>query len=433
MLPAPAENFYSYFEHCNFLVSTDTRKIVKDCLFICLKGTNFNGNTFAESALAAGAKYVWADEEKYCTHPNIVLVENCLQALQTLALQHALQMPAKKLIVGGSNGKTTTKELCQLVLGSTFNTIATIGNLNNHIGVPLTLLQITPEHEWAIIEMGTNHPGEMKVLCDLVNADAGIVTNIGKEHLEGFGDLEAVAREESEVYLALQKSGGHAIVNADDFWLENMSRRLPAKTTISINSNADITAKTIQSMPFLKYSVHTANASWEGTCNIGGEYNLYNILFAIATGKFAGIEIEKCIQSISNYSSSNNRSQWIEKFGKKILLDAYNANPSSMEVALRAFQTLPGEKLILLGDMFELGEESLAEHKNILQLCKELGFNQCYFAGKNFCDANLQLDTGYTSYANTESLKIALGNLETIPAEWIFVKGSRGMKMESLF
>lgn len=396
-------------------------------MFFCLKGPSFNGNQFAKEALEKGALWVVADEAEYATDPRIILTANALAALQKLAAFHRKTLNTKIIAIGGSNGKTTTKELCLSVFGKNHKAKATAGNLNNHIGVPLTLLALDGTQDFAIIETGTNHIGEMKVLCNIVEPDLGIVTNVGKEHLEGFGTLEAVAREESELYLNLIQNNGLALVNNDDSWLHNMSVRLPNKFTYGINSPADLQATIVASMPLLQFNLHYEGKTYGPFhSQIGGEYNMYNILAAIAAGIQLGLDLETSTQAACEYSPKNNRSEWRQIGQKQIWLDAYNANPSSVEVALESFAKLPGQKAICLGDMLELGSHSQSEHLEIFNKAKSLGFTEIYLCG-------IEFGRSVGNYPHHFSDSQALADWlfkNPSSAEYILVKGSRGSKME---
>lgn len=429
MLPISIEKLHSIYKSCNNSVCTDTRNIIPGSVFFCLKGANFNGNKFAHEALSKGAAYIVADEPEVITDDRILYTGDVLQTLQELAAYHRNSIPTKILAIGGSNGKTTTKELCNMVLGAEKNVTATRGNLNNHIGVPLTLLELTGAEDIAIIELGTNHPGEMKLLCDLVKADIGLVTNVGKEHLEGFGNIEAVAREESELYLSLMETNGLALVNADDTWLGNMAKRLKNKFVYGLQSVADLQGTVVNAMPFLRFNLQYKGQTYGPyTSQLGGEYNLYNILGAISAGIQSGLDIENCAENACKYKPSNNRSEWIEKNGKTILLDAYNANPSSMEAALKSFAGIEGNKSVLLGDMLELGSFSEAEHTEILNLAVSLGFDHILVSGSEFGKAAVK-DEHLHYFENTDSL-VAWLQQHPLPSEYVMIKGSRGMKME---
>lgn len=430
MLPVSTEKLHEIYNSCGGRVCTDTRKIDAGSLFFCLKGANFDGNQFAAEALKSGAAYVVADDPNVITDSRILWVNDTLQALQELATFHRKKLKDTRfLAIGGSNGKTTTKELCARVIGTFKRCKATEGNLNNHIGVPLTLLSVTRDTDVAIIEMGTNHPGEMKVLCDITLPDMGIVTNVGKEHLEGFGDLETVAREESELYLQLMSAGGLALVNADDPWLGNMARRLSNRISYGVQTDADLTAVVSQSMPILKFS-----ASWKGQelgtfrAALGGDYNMHNILAAVAAGIALGGDPESCFSAACSYSPGNNRSEWRDTGHHHVWLDAYNANPSSVEAALRSFATISGTKAVMLGDMLELGAHAAAEHQAIFSLCRELGFNEIYLVGPEFRKAAGQYPF---VYENCAMLNAWLRE-NSCRSEYILVKGSRGIRMEQV-
>lgn len=418
---------YNKYKECGYQVSTDSRNISQNSLFICLKGLNFDGNKFALEALQKGAKYV-VTEDSTINNAHIILVENSNEVLPELAKHHASTITTKLIAIGGSNGKTTTKEICQKVLESHFNTKCTQANFNNHIGVPLTLLSLNTNTEIGIIELGTNHPGEMKFLCDLFQPHSGVITNIGKEHLEGFGDIEAVAKEESEVYLQLSTSNGLAMINIDDKWLNNMSKRLSHKFTYSLLDNsANIYGEILEEMPFLKFKLYL-NQTKIGVfdAKIGGAHNLYNILCGISFGISFNISPEIAAKSACEYSPTNNRSEWLQYSNCKVLLDAYNANPSSVEVGLKSFSTLKGKKIILLGDMLELGASSLTEHKSIFNLTQSLNFDEVFFVGNEFCEAVGNYPMKF------ESVETLLAWLDTHPiqGDYVFIKGSRGIKME---
>lgn len=434
MLPVETEKLHSFYKTCNYVISTDSRNILPGSLFFCLKGPTFNGNDFAAEALEKGAKWVVADETRNWTSDKILFVDDCLVALQNLAAYHRRQIKTHILAIGGSNGKTTTKELCLHVLQSHFNVKATRANFNNHIGVPLTILSLTGIEEVAVIELGTNHPGEMKLLCEITSADSGIITNIGKEHLEGFGSVEAVAKEESELYLNLIKTQGQAFVNTDDPWLSNMSSRLPEKFTYGLYDEAnpgksDLSAGIINAMPFLEFNLNfQGNSHGPFTAKIGGAYNIYNILAAVSFGIKMGIHVVTAAQNACNYIPQNNRSEWKTVNGKQVWLDAYNANPSSVSSALESFSELQGSKAVFLGDMLELGNHSEKEHKEIVDMALQLGFNECYFAGSEFFKQ--QRNEGLF-FKNTDDL---LSFISTNPSktDFILIKGSRGMAMERL-
>ena len=425
------DRIYPAFIESNYHLCTDSRALKPGDIFLCLKGDRFDGNQFAVQAIEQGARLVIVDSEALKSDARFVYVENSLTALQQLAKHHFAQMSCKKIIVGGSNGKTTTKEVSRTVLSAAGNTLATPGNWNNHIGVPLTLLSVTPSHEFAIIELGTNHPGEMKVLCDLISPDAGIITNIGKEHLEGFGDIETVAKEESEVYLSLMSNHGLAIVNIDDDWLNSMKKRLSNQLTIStLNKEADFYAQIHEEMPLLTFDLyHQQILVGSFSSSLSGRYNAYNLLFGTALGVSSGLNAAESMSLACQYVPSNNRSEWRTINGIQIFLDAYNANPSSMTFAIQSFATLKGNKQLFLGDMLELGDHSESEHIALLELCTSLGIQEnTFLVGAEFCEACPNHPYRF------ETIDALLAWLDTHPMEcdFAFIKGSRGIKMERL-
>ena len=422
---------YPAFVAANYQLCTDSRSLKPGDIFVCLKGDRFDGNDFANQAIEQGASVVIVDSEALKLDPRFFFVENSLIALQQLAKHHFTQMPCKKIIVGGSNGKTTTKEVSKTVLSDAGITLATPGNWNNHIGVPLTLLSVKPEHEYAIIELGTNHPGEMKVLCDLISPDAGIITNIGKEHLEGFGDIETVAKEESEVYLSLMSNQGLAIVNIDDSWLNSMKKRLSNQLTIStLSDTADFYAHIQDEMPVLTFDLyHQQILVGSFSSPLSGRYNAYNLLFGTALGVSQGLNVHKAMSLACSYVPSNNRSEWRTIDGIQIFLDAYNANPSSMTFAIQSFATLKGNKQLFLGDMLELGDHSRAEHIALIELCNSLGIqDNTFLVGEEFCNSCPNHPYRF------ETIDALLAWLDTHPidCDYAFIKGSRGIKMERL-
>lgn len=421
------KEIYSKFVECNYVVSTDSRNILPNSLFICLKGEKFDGNQFANEAFEKGAQYV-VTENSSVLNQNMILVSDSNEILPKLAQYHATQIQTKLIAIGGSNGKTTTKEICQRVLEHDFNTKCTQANFNNHIGVPLTLLSLKPDVDIGIIELGTNHPGEMKFLCDLFNPVAGVITNIGKEHLEGFGNIEAVAKEESEVYLQLQKSNGLALVNLDDHWLSNMSNRLTTKQSYSLtNRSANLFAEIICEMPYLNFKLyHNQVEIGVFEAQIGGKHNLYNLMVGILFGISFGIDPFQASLSACEYKPTNNRSEWISYEKHEVLLDAYNANPSSVEAGLKSFSSLEGQKAVLLGDMLELGNSASTEHLAIFNLCQELKFDEIYVCGEHFMEAVGQFPMKFKS---ADSL-LAWLDTHPIQSKYVYIKGSRGIKME---
>jgi UDP-N-acetylmuramoyl-tripeptide--D-alanyl-D-alanine ligase len=426
------EQLYRLFEESGLQVCTDTRKPIPGALFICLKGERFDANTFALEALEAGSAHVLTENAAICNGQRIHHVPDGLKALQDLANIHRHRMQAKVIGIGGSNGKTTTKELLYQVLASAFPSIATQGNLNNHIGVPLTLLRIRPETEFAIVELGTNHPGEMAVVCAIAEPDLGIVTNIGKEHLEGFGSLEGVAKEESELYLSLLKRGGRAYVNAEDENLMRMSARLPDRVIFGGTSADSICRAAVKAdFPFLDFQLQTAQGLLEVKASLAGMHNFDNMLAAAAVGLDQGMNPETVATALASYAPANNRSQWLEAGGHRIWLDAYNANPSSMEAALRSFAGWHhSPKIAMLGDMFELGSHEETEHRAIAELAASLGFEAVYLCGRAF-HRIASGDTRFKVFPDIAALQLDLQTHLLLPSG-ILVKGSRGVAMEKV-
>ena len=412
-------------------VSTDTRKIDLGNLFFALKGPNFNANEFATKALEMGASAVVVDDPTYFVDDDerYFICKDVLTALQNLATLHRKKFHIPVIALTGSNGKTTSKELIHAVLKQKYRTLATIGNLNNHIGVPLTLLRLNPEHEIAIIEMGANKQGDIKELCDIAEPTHGFITNIGKAHLEGMGGPEGVLKTKTELFQHLRENKGTVFINSQDPVLSNMIKRFahpvlyPAKGDFcEINFlGAD---------PFVKFSVE--GVSGEQLTSLIGAYNFGNIANALTIGKFFGVPMQKAVEGIVNYKPENMRSQLIEKRSNLIILDAYNANPSSMEVAIRTFGKLTGKKhkMIILGDMFELGEHAEAEHRRLGEIVSEYPIDKICFTGKLIVSA-LEKAPKALYFPDPFSFRNWLQDSK-LEDYLILIKGSRGMKLENL-
>ncbi len=413
-------------------VCTDTRKIEKDCLFVCLKGANFNGNDFAEKALEAGAKYVIADEQLFAANEKIKLVDNALEYLQKLANHHRRKFNIPVLGITGSNGKTTTKELVTTVLSKKFNVLYTLGNLNNHIGVPLTLLKLTEAHEMAVIEMGANKFNDIQELCGIAEPTHGIITNIGRAHLEGFLNFEGVLKTKLELYDSISASKGIVFFNADDDLLSSHLPQNISKISYSSIIDADVSGELINLNPYVKMRWKTDTfQSEEIQTQMIGKYNFYNFLAAICIGTYFGVEAEKISEAIASYAPSNNRSQ-IEKTGRNtLIMDAYNANPTSMTSALESFAFIEHEeKLAILGDMFELGTESAEEHQKIMNLIRFLKV-PAICIGERFQQANPGTDPLVQSFLNKEEARNYLA-INPMSNKLILLKGSRGIGLETL-
>lgn len=412
------------FLECNS-ISTDTRKIENNSMFVALKGENFDANTFAEEAFAKGAKYVIVDNPTYATNDKTILVENSLTALQQLATYHREFLKIPIVALTGSNGKTTTKELIHVVLAQKFNTKATKGNLNNHIGVPLTLLSFSKEIEIGIVEMGANHQKEIEFLCEIAKPDYGYITNFGKAHLEGFGGVEGVIKGKSEMYNYLKANNKTVFVNLDDAIQNDKTTDFNRITFSQKNASANVFINEISANPFVK--IKTLNT--EIKSHLIGLYNANNINAAITIGNYFGVSENDIKEAIESYIPENNRSQLITKNSNEIILDAYNANPSSMKVALENFIQLENKnKIGILGDMYELGEESLAEHKYIIDFLAKNSSFECYFIGKDFFK-NKSENANFYFYESFEMFSNSLKNTNW-KNKTILIKGSRGMALE---
>ncbi len=419
------QDFYPIFLDHKQRFTTDTRKLVQGDIFFALKGGNFNGNAYALNALKDGASYAVVDEAQESDSERVVLVDNVLEFMQELATYHRNTFDIPVIAIAGSNGKTTTKELLISVLEQRKKVHATAGNFNNHIGVPITLLSMPSDTEIALIEIGTNGFGEIKFLSELLHPNFGLITNIGKEHLEGFGDIEGVAREESELFHYLMHHNGLAFVNADDPYLNRMSHRLTHAFKYSIErKEVECTCIIDQVVPQLVMEVNGQKI----TSVLNGMHNAQNIAAAIAVGRYFELTLDDIAQGVAAYQPSNNRSEVRTIGTNNVLMDAYNANPSSMEVALDTFSAIQSDnKVVLLGDMFELGSNSIEEHQQIVQQALEINNTQVFLAGEQFCKAaeNLNVKTFQTTDELIAHLKKRIFN-----HTWFLVKGSRGMKME---
>ncbi|HYG39258.1 MAG TPA: UDP-N-acetylmuramoyl-tripeptide--D-alanyl-D-alanine ligase [Cytophagales bacterium] len=419
-------DLYKKYLECE-AVSTDTRKILPRCLFVALKGGNFNGNQFAEQALNSGAKYALVDEKEFAKDERYLLVEDCLTALQKIANHHRRQLNIPFIAITGSNGKTTTKELVSAVLSKKYKTLATVGNLNNHIGVPLTLLSIKKDIEIAVIEMGANHQQEIKMLCEIAEPTHGLITNIGKAHLAGFGGPEGVKKGKGELYDFLYQNSGTVFVNTRSEILKEIASKF-ADPVLYPGENEFSHTEFISASPFIKYQDEAGN---EITTQLLGSYNFDNIATALCVGKFFDVPLEKANDAVSNYNPSNNRSQIIEKRTNKIILDAYNANPSSMKVAIENLMSIDApRKAVVLGDMFELGEEAVEEHKKVGELLNASNFDLVILTGKLMAEALENIPRAYY-FPDQFSLRNWLTDHE-IEGHYILIKGSRGMGLEVL-
>lgn len=413
-------SLYSIFLKCKN-VSTDTRKIEKNSIFFALKGENFNANKFAQEALTKGASYAVIDEEKYQISNQMILVNDVLETLQKLATYHRKQLNIPVICLTGSNGKTTTKELINVVLQQKFNTTATIGNLNNHIGVPLTLLSFTNNTEFGIVELGANHPKEIAFLSKIAQPNYGYITNFGKAHLEGFGSLDGVVKAKTELYQYLKKQQGIIFVNDHDKIQVEKSKTL--KTIHFGTKDSKFNIKFIAANPFVTIKVNEIIIN----SKLIGNYNYNNIAVAIAIGLYFNIELEKIKKALENYLPTNNRSQIIQKGSNQIILDAYNANPTSMECAIDNLNHLVADyKQVVLGDMFEVGSYAKAEHQKMVDLLEKSTINNVYLIGENFFQTRSN-SKKIKKFKDYNSFKTAF---KTQKNATILIKASRGMALE---
>jgi UDP-N-acetylmuramoyl-tripeptide--D-alanyl-D-alanine ligase len=414
------EQFYPLFLQSE-KVTIDSRKVGKNDMFFAFSGENFNAATLAEQSIENGALAVIVEQQEFENkEKNIFFVHSTLEFLQQLAIYHRKQLQIPVIGLTGSNGKTTTKEIIHAVLSEKFNVQYTSGNLNNHIGVPLTLLSIKPEHEMAVIEMGANHQKEIALLSSISQPDFGYITNFGKAHLEGFGGYEGVIKGKSELYDYLKDHKKTIIVNENDpIQVEKTENYVPKITFGRENSDYQFELFSEENFVGLKYKDQKA------VSKLTGEYNFTNLCAAASLGLHFGIDFENIKNAIENYTPTNMRSQIVKKEGKTLVLDTYNANPSSMTASLHNFITFEGSKTIIIGDMLELGEESTVEHQNILKIAHDLGFNEIITVGKHFKAVN----NSSKSFENTAELVEYLG-LNKIKSENILLKASRGISLE---
>lgn len=420
----PIQEIHKLFLKCS-AVSIDTRNIFKDAFFVAIKGEKFDANTFSKEALENGAKYVIIDNSDYYIDGRTILVNNSLVALQELAQYHRQYLGLPIIALTGSNGKTTTKELINVVLSRKYNVKATIGNLNNHIGVPLTLLSFTKDTEIGIVEMGANHQNEIAFLCNLAQPDYGYVTNFGKAHLEGFGGVEGVIKGKSEMYDYLGAHNKKAFVNFDDELQNAKTQNISRITFSQCDNSATVFIDSIEANPFVKITVQNVGIQ----SNLIGIYNANNISVALTIGNYFGVSFEEAKKAIQSYIPDNNRSQIIKRGSNEIILDAYNANPSSMKAALENFLKLDkSNKILILGDMYELGEESAMEHKAIIEyLYSNVDFD-VYFIGHDFFNNALGKDNFY--FFNTFDDFTSKFLTKHFTNASFLIKGSRGMSLE---
>jgi len=422
------EQLYEIFRS-HPVITTDSRNIPLNSIFFALKGENFNGNKFADDALKKGAAYAIIDEPEYGTGDRFIIVENVLSCLQQLARHHRDQLKLPILAITGTNGKTTTKELIAAVLAKKFRVNFTQGNLNNHIGVPLTLLSMTSDTEFGVVEMGANHPGEIKTLCEIANPDFGIITNIGKAHLEGFGSFEGVIKTKSELYDFLREKGGKCFLNADNPLLPKQAAKL---NQISYGKSTDyfLAGEVANTDNYLVIKALFSKGWLYLKSKLVGDYNFENVLAAACVGKYFEIDPLEIQNALAEYTPANNRSQLIAKAKNTIIMDAYNANPTSMLAALNNFANIKHEqKCVILGDMLELGEVSEEEHQKIVDFIDKQRFAETFLVGKHFNNTNSPKEK-----KKFENVELLSNYLKTQPIEnkLVLIKGSRGIHLEKI-
>ncbi len=425
-----AELYELYKQHP--VVTTDSRKCPQEALFFALKGNSFNGNAFAAQALEQGCAYAIVDEAEYAVggDERYILVEDVLAALQQLAHYHRKQFKIPVIQVTGTNGKTTTKELTAAVLSQKHNVLYTQGNLNNHIGVPKTLLELSPEHTIAVIETGANHPGEIKALAEIVDPDFGLITNVGMAHLEGFGSFEGVVRTKGELYDYLRAKHGTVFIDHDS---EDLKRIAGGLHQIRYGSPCDevlsVEGEVLECAPFLKFRWRPAGGEWqEVQTGLIGAYNMQNMLAAATIGRTFGVEVDSINRALAAYEPKNNRSQLMETDDNKLLVDAYNANPTSMRAAIENFRDMKVERrMVILGDMGELGESSWKAHQAIADLLVESGFEHVWLVGPKFKAARHPFRT----FDSVEQVKKALG-IKKPKGYYILIKGSHSTRLYDL-
>lgn len=425
---------YSLFMDCGQKITTDTRKIEKGSIFFALKGDQFDANAFVDQAIEQGCRYAITDHEQYAKGKDILLVPNVLEALQELAHYHRKALKIPVIGITGSNGKTTNKELIHAVLSEKYRVYATKGNLNNHIGVPLTLLAITPGHEMAIVEMGANHQGEIAFLSGLADPDYGVITNIGKAHLEGFGGIEGIKKGKSELYKYLKPKDGLVFVNGNDPVLMELAEGMKMYK-YGENEEFDVHGQLRSDSEYVTFVWNVNAKAVAGRplvkTNMFGNYNFINMLCAVAIGNYFGIAEEKINKALAAYSPEMNRSQVVKTERNTLILDAYNANPSSMALAITNFAQQHFEnKLMILGDMLELGDYASEEHLNILEKARTLKFENVWLVGELFSGFEKQYPH-YRFFKDTAAV-IAYADQHPVSATTILVKGSRGIKLEGV-
>lgn len=419
-------DLYDLFIH-NPQITTDSRNCPKGSIFFALKGDKFDGNQYAGKALASGCVYAVIDNPDYYIGERTILVDNVLKTLQQLAHHHRKVLGLPIIGITGTNGKTTTKELLAAVLSTKFNLLYTEGNFNNHIGVPLTLLRLTHDHEMAVIEMGASHPGDIKELVDIVHPNYGIITNVGRAHLEGFGSFEGVIRTKGELYDYIRRSKGKIFIKKENEYLQSIAKGIE-QITYGNGDDAFASGQVVSCDPFLVFNWKQQGKLHTVETHMIGSYNLDNVLAAVAVGRFFKIPAERISRAIAAYEPTNNRSQFKKTENNELIIDAYNANPSSMKVALDNFITMPVQpKAIILGDMRELGPTSDELHAEVVEQIKKGQFDKVFLCGEHFSKVGKEFSPFATTEAMTEELR-----RQPLKGYHILIKGSHSMGLEKL-
>jgi UDP-N-acetylmuramoyl-tripeptide--D-alanyl-D-alanine ligase len=422
------EDLYNIYQKCHS-VTTDSRNCPENSLFFALKGESFNGNLFAKQALESGCSFAVIDEPGFKADERYIVVDDCLNTLQDLARYHRLKSGIPVIGITGTNGKTTTKELMASVLNKKFNTLYTQGNLNNHIGVPLTLLRLKKEHSLAIIEMGANHPGEIRDLVKIADPDLGLITNVGKAHLEGFGSFEGVIKTKGELYDYLREKGGKIFINMENPYLRSIAKGIN-QIPYATKEGYPVFGEIISCSPFMNFKWYSdfGKKSYTAKTNLIGSYNLENALAAVCVGLHFGISPDKICEALQEYTPSNNRSQLMKTEQNTLIIDAYNANPTSMAAALKNFSQYEApKKAAILGSMKELGELSDEEHKILTFNIAEQNFDRVFLIGKEFKKTN----TDYPVYEDADTF-IEYLKVQPLEGYTVLIKGSRGNQLESI-
>ena len=419
-------DLYDLFIH-NPQITTDSRNCPKGSIFFALKGDKFDGNQYAGKALASGCVYAVIDNPDYYIGERTILVDNVLKTLQQLAHHHRKVLGLPIIGITGTNGKTTTKELLAAVLSTKFNLLYTEGNFNNHIGVPLTLLRLTHDHEMAVIEMGASHPGDIKELVDIVHPNYGIITNVGRAHLEGFGSFEGVIQTKGELYDYIRRSKGKIFIKKENEYLQSIAKGIE-QITYGNGDDAFASGQVVSCDPFLVFNWKQQGKLHTVETHMIGSYNLDNVLAAVAVGRFFKIPAERISRAIAAYEPTNNRSQFKKTENNELIIDAYNANPSSMKVALDNFITMPVQpKAIILGDMRELGPTSNELHAEVVEQIKKGQFDKVFLCGEHFSKVGKEFSPFATTEAMTEELR-----RQPLKGYHILIKGSHSMGLEKL-